>query len=89
MHTVEMLGHALDLAAQLGYMVREEWLAGPTGSSGGGCVLKGRKLLFLDLATGPDEQLHQILETLRCDPDALGLPMPQALRDLLAARKVA
>jgi hypothetical protein len=41
------------------------------------------------LATGPDEQLHQILETLRCDPDALGLPMPQALRDLLAARKVA
>jgi hypothetical protein len=89
MHTIEILGHALDLAARLGYSVREEWLAGPTGCPGGGCVLKGRKLLFLDLATGPDEQLHQILETLRCDPDALRLPMPQALGDLLGRRKVA
>ena len=77
MHTVELLGYALDLAAQLGYAVREEWLAGPTGCPGGGCVLKGRKLLFLDLATGPDEQLHQVLDTLRCDPDALRQAMPQ------------
>jgi hypothetical protein len=85
MHTVELLGHALDLAGRLGYTVREEWLAG----NGGGCTLKGRKLLFIDLALGPDEQLDQVLDALRRDPETARLPMPHDLRDLLAVRKVA
>ena len=86
MHTVEMLEQALDLAVRLGYTVRQEWLA---GSGGGGCELKGRKLFFLDLDLGPDEQLEQVLETLRREPDAVTLPMPQELRELLKVRKSA
>jgi hypothetical protein len=86
MHTVEMLQRALDLATRLGYTVRQEWLA---GSGGGGCELKGRKLFFLDLDLGPLEQLEQVLETLRREPDAAKLPMPHELREQLVVRKIA
>ena len=85
MHTVETLGQALDLAARLGYQVRHDWL----GGTGGGCVLMGRKVLYLDLALGPEDQLDQVLDTLRREPDAVGLPMPHELRNLLAVRKSA
>jgi hypothetical protein len=86
MHTVEMLEEALDLATRVGYTVRQEWLA---GAGGGGCELKGRKLFFLDLDLGPDEQLEQALEVLRHKPDAVTCSMPQELRDLLKVRKIA
>jgi hypothetical protein len=85
MHTVEILGHTLDLARRLGYEIRQEWLDG----NGGGCILRGRKILFLDLALGPVEQLDQVLDTLRHDPDATRLTMPQEIRDLVAVRKSA
>jgi len=86
MHTVELLEAALDLAARAGYQVRQEWLG---GSGGGGCRLKGRKLLFLDLALGPLDQLDAVVDSLRHDPDAVGLPMLPELRELLAVRKSA
>jgi hypothetical protein len=86
MHTVELLEQALDLAVRLGYAVRQEWLA---GVGGGGCELKGRKLFFLDLDLGPDEQLEQVLDTLRHEPEAVRLPMPHELRELLSVRKIA
>ena len=86
MHTVELLGHALDLAVRLGYTVRQEWLA---GSGGGGCELKGRKLLFLDLDLGPADQLEQTLGALRYERNAQNLPMPEELRGLLRVRKIA
>jgi len=86
MHTVELLEAALDLATRAGYEVRQEWLG---GSGGGGCRLKGRKLLFLDLALGPMDQLEAVLDSLRHDPAASGLPMHHALRELLAVRKSA
>jgi hypothetical protein len=86
MHTVELLVHALDLAVRLGYSVRQEWLA---GIGGGGCELKGRKLLFLDLDLGPVDQFEQVLGTLRHEPEAQKLPMPQELRELLKVRKSA
>jgi hypothetical protein len=86
MHTVEMLEQALDLVARLGYTVRQEWLA---GSGGGGCELKGRKLFFLDLDLGPDEQLEQVLETLRREPEAVTFPLPHELGELLKVRKIA
>jgi hypothetical protein len=86
MHTVELLNHAVDLATRAGYVVREEWLG---GSGGGGCEVRGRKLLFLDLALGPAEQFDAVLETLRHDADAQLLPMPHELRDLLAVRRSA
>jgi hypothetical protein len=86
MHTVELLEQALGLAVRLGYRVRHECLA---GSGGGGCELKGRKLFFLDLDLGPDEQLEQALETLRVEPDAVKLTMPPELRERLRGRTVA
>jgi hypothetical protein len=86
MHTVDMLEQALDLAVRLGYTVRQEWLA---GSGGGGCELKGRKLFFLDLDLAADEQLQQVLEVLRREPDAQDLAMPRELCELLKVRKIA
>jgi hypothetical protein len=86
MHTAEMLQQALDLADRLGYEIRHEWLG---GSSGGGCTLRGRKLLFVDLALGTVEQLDQVLDALRTDPEAPTLPMPHQLRDLLRVRRSA
>ncbi len=86
MHTVEILGHCLDLARRLGYDIREEWLG---GNGGGSCILRGRKIIFLDLALGPAEQLDQVLDTLCHDAEAPQLPMPQAVRDLLTVRKSA
>ncbi len=84
MHTVEMLGHGLDLAARLGYQIRQEYLS---GNRGGGCELKGKKIFFLDLALDPAEQLDSVIDTLRHDADAQQLPMPHQLRELLAVRK--
>jgi hypothetical protein len=86
MHTVEILEQALEVAARLGYTVRQEWLA---GAGGGGCELKGRKLFFLDLDLPPDDQLQQLLATLRREPATMELPMPQPLRDLFKTRKIA
>jgi len=83
MHTIELLEQALDLAGRLGYKVRQEWL---DGIGGGGCELGGRKVLFLDLALGPVDQLDQVLDTLRREPDAARLPMPHQLRELLKVR---
>ena len=86
MHTVELLSHAVHLAKRLGYMVRQEWLG---GNGGGGCELKGRKVLFLDLALGPADQLEQVVDALRHEPDAVKLPMPHPLRELLRVRQSA
>jgi hypothetical protein len=86
MHTVELLAHGLDLASRLGYQIRQEYLG---GNAGGGCILKGRKIFFLDLALDPSEQLDILIDTLRRDPDAQKLPMPHQLRELLAVRKSA
>jgi hypothetical protein len=84
MHTVELLGHAIDLAERAGYRLRQEWLG---GNGGGGCELKGQRILFLDLALGPADQLDQVLDALRRDPDAAQLPMPGELHELLRVGK--
>ena len=86
MLTVELLAEGLDLAKRLGYQVRQDWL---DGNGGGGCELKGRKILFLDLALGPADQLDQVLAVLRREPEALRLPMGHELRAALAVRKSA
>ena len=65
MHTVDLLKEAILLAESCGYGVRHEWLG---GGQGGGCEIAGRKWLFIDLALNPLEQLDQVVETLRADP---------------------
>jgi len=86
MHTVELLNEAIALAERVGYRVRQEWLG---GKGGGGCELKGRKLLFLDLALPPEDQLGQVVDALRREPNVIALPMHHKLRDLLKLRKSA
>ncbi len=86
MHTVELLEEAIALAEQAGYQVRQEWL---DGIGGGPCEVRGRKWIFLDLATGPTEQLDLVVQTLRREPGVCSQPMSSHLRELLAVRKIA
>ena len=86
MHTVILLSHALNLAQRLGYVIRQDWL---DGGGGGGCELRGRKLLFLDLATSPADQLEMVLGVLRSEPRVAELAMPPELRERLRLRKSA
>jgi len=86
MHTVVLLAHALNLAERLGYVVRQEWL---DGNGGGGCELRGRRYLFIDLAASPEDQFDLVLRVLRSEPRAAELSMPQELRNVLRLRKSA
>jgi hypothetical protein len=85
MHTVDLLDQALALARRAGFRIRQEWL----GGGGGGCELRGQKVLFLDVAQGPAEQLDQVLDALRCSPELANLPMADPLREMLGIRKSA
>jgi hypothetical protein len=86
MHTVELLEEAIGLAQRAGHRVRQEWMG---GAGGGGCQINGRKWIFLDLSLAPLDQLDLVLDVLRAESGALGLPMPHQLRDLLQRRKSA
>ncbi len=86
MHTVALLHEALRVAEEAGYKVRQEWLG---GAPGGGCEIRGRKWLFLNLDLGPAEQLEQAIDTLKRDPLVPSLRMAQQLQGLLWFRKSA
>jgi hypothetical protein len=86
MHTVDMVKEAIALARRAGYRIRQEYLG---GALGGGCEFSGQKWIFLDVSLGPVDQLDQILEALRHDPDVVGLPMPDELRQRIGVRKIA
>ncbi len=62
MHTVELLQEALETARGLGYDVRQDWLG---GDGGGHCLVRGRRMLLLDVAQTPDEQLDVVVDALR------------------------
>ena len=86
MHTVEMLECALDFANHAGYGIRHEWL---DGASSGRCEIAGQKWLFVDLALSPIEQLDQVLEALRSDPDIGAVKAPGELQRALGIRPAA
>ena len=65
MHTVELLEQCCEVARQLGYQIRHEWLG---GSGGGACEFGGRKWIFVDLALNADEQLVQVTAVLQQEP---------------------
>ncbi len=83
MHVVDALEDSLRLATQMGYRIRQEWLG---GSGGGGCEIRGQKCLFLDLSLGPDEQLDQVLDTLKHDPALAEADVPPKLAPLLPTK---
>ena len=86
MHTVDLVKEAVSLATRGGYRVRTEWL---DGIGGGGCEINGRKVIFIDLALGPVDQLAQLVDSLRGDPEVGSFPMPHQLRELIEPRKSA
>lgn len=86
MHTVDLLEQAIAAATRLGYQTRYEWLG---GQGGGACEVHGKKWLFLDLAQSPQDQLAQVLEALRKEPQVPKLELGRELRGLLNLRKAA
>jgi hypothetical protein len=86
MHAVVLVAHAINLAERLGYTVRQEWI---DGNDGGGCELRGRKYLFVNLAAPASDQLAMVLGVLRGEPGADAQPMPHELRAALRRRKIA
>jgi hypothetical protein len=86
MDSVELLEEALNAAREIGFEIREEWFG---GSGGGACVVRGRKLLFLDLNLGPRQRLDQVLWALRSDSQTAEIVMTTTLRRAVEARDAA
>ena len=59
------LGGGRAAARGLGYSVRQEWL---DGEGGGVCILRGERILFVDLSQNINDQLDIVLDVLRQDP---------------------
>ncbi len=86
MHTVELLDEACEVAGQLGYKTRQEWLG---GNGGGACEFARQKWIFIDLALNAIEQLEQVADALRCDPGIHLVNLSPPLRQLLGLRRAA
>jgi hypothetical protein len=85
MHTVELLQEALEAARGLGYDVRQDWLG---GDGGGHCLVRGRRMLLLDVAQSPDEQLDVVADALRGEGSTT-LKVSRPLAERLKARAAA
>ena len=80
--TLGLLAEACQLAADIGYTVREE----PLGDlPGGPCLVGGRRQLLLNLEQGPAERLELVLRALASDPRVLAEPKSMLLASRLAA----
>jgi hypothetical protein len=86
MHTVQLLNEALDAARQLGYDVRQDWLG---GNGGGHCLVRGRRMLLLDVAQSPDEQLDVVADALRGEKQVATLKISRGLAERLRDRTAA
>jgi hypothetical protein len=84
MHTVELLEQAIQEAQALGYTVRHEWLG---GAGGGGCEIKGRKHLFIDVSLSVPDQLQLALDVLAREDALSRIELASSLRRGLAARQ--
>lgn len=60
-HSVDILEEAIELAKQIGFQVRHEWL---DGSSGGTCRIGSSWVLFVDLSLTASEQMDQAISAL-------------------------
>ena len=64
MSIITQLEQSIESARQLGYDVRFDWFG---GTGGGICQVNGKKVLFIDLALSPVEQLERIRVALDSD----------------------
>ena len=65
MSIITQLEQSIESARQLGYDVRFDWFG---GTGGGICQVNGKKVLFIDLALSPVEQLERVRLALGSDP---------------------
>jgi len=86
MHTVELLEEACGVAESLGYKIRQDWLG---GSGGGACEFAGQKWIFIDLALNAIEQLEQVSDALRDDPNIYLANLSGPLQQVLDIRRAA
>jgi hypothetical protein len=86
MHTVQLLNEALDAARRVGFEVRQDWLG---GNGGGHCLVRGRRLLLLDVAQSPDEQLDIVADALRGEERVAALKISRSLAERIAGRAAA
>ena len=86
MHTVELLQEALAAARGLGFEIRQDWLG---GDGGGHCLVRGRKMVLLDIAQSTGEQLDIVTEALCGEPEAARFVRSRELADRLQSRRVA
>jgi Spy/CpxP family protein refolding chaperone len=79
MHAAKMLSLAIEAAKTAGFEVREEVL---DGAGGGHCVIRGKKCLLLDMTQSHREQLNDVVDALRAEPEINSA----MLHPMLAAR---
>ncbi len=84
MHTAQLLSQAIDMARRLGYEIREEALE---GAGGGHCLIRGKKWLLLDMTQTYREQLSDVMDALRVEPELGTIEMHPALAERMQASK--
>ena len=65
MSLITQLEQSIESARHQGYDVRFDWFG---GTGGGICQVNGKKVLFIDLALSPVEQLERVRLALGSDP---------------------
>lgn len=85
MHSVELLDSLTELAEQLGFQIRYEWLGGG-GGGGGTCQYHGKTWLFLDLAADPADRLDSVVTAVAADERWKDKQLAPDLRELLQSR---
>lgn len=86
MHTAELLSQAIDLSRRAGYQIREEMLE---GAGGGHCLIRGKKCLLLDLTQTQQEQLNDVVDALRTEPNLKLDGVPEVLVEYLRVPRAA
>jgi hypothetical protein len=86
MNTAQLLSQAIEAARRLGYEIREDALE---GAGGGHCLIRGKKWLLLDMTQTYRDQLSDVLDALRVEPDLSTIEMHPALADRLRLQQKA
>jgi len=86
MNTAQLLSQAIDAARRLGYEIREDALE---GAGGGHCLIRGKKWLLLDMTQTYRDQLSDVLDALRVEPELGEIEMHPALAERLQTQRKA
>jgi hypothetical protein len=86
MNTAQLLSQAIDAARRLGYEIREDALE---GAGGGHCLIRGKKWLLLDMTQTYRDQLSDVLDALRVEPELGAIEMHPALAERLQTQQKA